>query len=133
MIKLVLFDLDGVLIDAKKLHYDALNQVLGEYAITEDEHMNVYDGLKTIQKLQMLTERKGLPADQHQALNEAKQNITIKLIADLKPIPEIIETFKEIQELGYKIGVCSNSVRRTVLTALAKTNLMEYCSVIISK
>lgn len=132
MIKLVLFDLDGVLIDAKKLHYEALNQVLGDYAITEEEHMNVYDGLKTVQKLQMLTDRKGLPADQHQALNEAKQEITIKLIANLKPIPEIVETFKEIQSLGYKIGVCSNSVRRTVLTALAKTDLMEYCSVIIS-
>ena len=34
MIKLVLFDLDGVLIDAKKIHYDALNEALGEqYAV----------------------------------------------------------------------------------------------------
>ena len=38
MIKLVLFDLDGVLIDAKKLHYDALNLALGKtYSISEEE------------------------------------------------------------------------------------------------
>lgn len=133
MIKAVLFDLDGVLIDAKRLHYEALNIALGEeYAIDETEHMNIYDGHKTVQKLQMLTERKGLPVESHQKLNEDKQSITIKLIAQLKPIPEIVELFKELEERGYKIAVCSNSVRRTVLTALAKTDLMEYCSVIIS-
>ena len=58
MIKLVLFDLDGVLIDAKKIHYDALNEALGpEYAITEEEHVALYDGLKTTQKLLMLPDR----------------------------------------------------------------------------
>lgn len=59
MIKLVLFDLDGVLIDAKKIHYVALNEALGEFAISEEEHTSTYDGLKTTQKLAMLTERKG--------------------------------------------------------------------------
>ena len=40
--------------------------------------------------------------------------------------------FKNLENNNYKIGVCSNSIRRTVLTALAKTELMEYCSVILS-
>ena len=56
MIKLILFDLDGVLIDAKKLHYDALNLALGDkYFISEDEHTNIYDGRKTKEKLNILT------------------------------------------------------------------------------
>ena len=59
--KLVLFDLDGVLINAKDIHYRALNIALGdEYAISEEDHRNVYDGRKTFQKLEILTERKGL-------------------------------------------------------------------------
>ncbi len=133
MIELILFDLDGVLIDAKKLHYEALNIALGpQYAISEEEHTNIFDGRKTKEKLEMLTDRKRLPIDRHQKIYNEKQRITIKLISELKPLPEIVELFKELESRGYKIGVCSNSIRRTVLTALAKIDLMEYCSVIIS-
>lgn len=133
MISLVLFDLDGVLIDAKHIHYDALNQALGEeYAINEEEHMNIYDGRKTVEKLQILTERKGLPADLHEEISRKKQEITIRLVSKLEPIEEIVELFKTLESQGYAIGICSNSIRRTVLTALAKTGLMEYCSLVIS-
>jgi beta-phosphoglucomutase-like phosphatase (HAD superfamily) len=29
MIKLIIFDLDGVLVEAKNIHFDALNKALG--------------------------------------------------------------------------------------------------------
>jgi len=133
MIKLVLFDLDGVLIDAKKIHYDALNEALGEqYAISEKEHTNLYDGRKTFEKLNLLTEQKGLPTTLHKEIYVKKQSITMEKISALEPIEEIIKLFQELEQQKYLIGVCSNSIRRTVLTALAKTQLMEYCSVIIS-
>jgi len=133
MIKLVLFDLDGVLIDAKKIHYDALNQALGpEYAISEEDHINFYDGRKTYEKLQMLTDRKGLPFSRHEEISNHKQRITIQMISNLEPIDEIVELFKALEQKGYIIGVCTNSVRRTALTALAKTGLMQYCSVVMS-
>ena len=133
MIKLVLFDLDGVLIDAKKIHYDSLNQALGEkYAISEDEHTNIYDGRKTLEKLKMLTAQKGLPVEDHEKIYIEKQKITMSMISHLTPIEEIVATFKELQNSGYTIGVCTNSIRRTALTALSKTNLIEYCSIILS-
>ena len=133
MIKLILFDLDGVLIDAKKLHYDALNLALEDkYFINEDEHTNIYDGRKTKEKLKMLSMDKGLPVELHDQVYTDKQKLTLELISQLKPIDEIISLFKELEFQNYLIGVCSNSIRRTVLTALAKTELMEYCSVILS-
>lgn len=133
MIRLVLFDLDGVLIDAKQIHYDALNNALGEeYAITEDEHMNFYDGRKTREKLNLLTENKGLPLKRHEEIYTDKQKQTIELISQLKPIPDIVELFRFLSDSGYSIGVCSNSIRKTVLTALAKTDLIQYCNIIIS-
>ena len=58
MIKLVLFDLDGVLVDAKEIHYEALNEALGEYAITLDEHRNFYDGRKTYEKAEHVNREK---------------------------------------------------------------------------
>ena len=52
-IKLIIFDLDGVLVQAKNMHFDALNEALSEvnpgYKIDWSEHLNKYDGLKTFQ------------------------------------------------------------------------------------
>ena len=58
MNKLVIFDLDGVLMDSRELHYQALNDALSkvaglEYIITLEEHLSKYDGLNTTKKLQM--------------------------------------------------------------------------------
>ena len=40
-IKLIIFDLDGVLVEAKQIHYEALNEALGEkYAISWNEHLS---------------------------------------------------------------------------------------------
>jgi HAD superfamily hydrolase (TIGR01509 family) len=132
LIKLVLFDLDGVLIDAKEIHFKALNTALGEYAISEEEHRKFYDGRKTKEKLTLLSERKNLPVDLHDKIFDEKQRLTMELMNDLKPIEEIKLLFEELEAKNYKIGVCTNSIRRTVLTALAKTNLIEHCSVILS-
>jgi beta-phosphoglucomutase-like phosphatase (HAD superfamily) len=50
-VKLIIFDLDGVLVEAKNIHYEALNEALGPgYAISWNEHLSTYDGLKTTQK-----------------------------------------------------------------------------------
>jgi len=132
MIKLILFDLDGVLVDAKDIHYAALNEALGEYAITPDEHRNLYDGRKTYEKLNMLTERKGLPVSQHDSIFDHKQRRTVEMMHDLPINTHALKLFQHLEDNGYLIGVCSNSIRRTVLTALAKSGLIEYCSVILS-
>ena len=66
MTKLVIFDLDGVLIDSKDYHYEALNKALGpEYVISREDHVSIYDGLPTKAKLELLTKNKGLPVDQY--------------------------------------------------------------------
>lgn len=133
MIKLVLFDLDGVLIDAKEIHYLALNSALGEdYAISASDHRNLYDGRKTYEKLALLTERVGLPVELHQKIFDEKQRLTRVMMEDIKPIEEIKLLFQELETQGYMIGVCSNSIRRTVLTALGKTGLIEHCALILS-
>ena len=76
MIKHIAFDLDGVLLDAKKIHYDALNKALGKkYFISWTEHLSKYDGLKTNQKLQMLTKEKGLPLSEHNRIWSQKLSL----------------------------------------------------------
>jgi HAD superfamily hydrolase (TIGR01509 family) len=132
-VKLVIFDLDGVLVEAKNIHYDALNQALGkEYSIDWNEHLSVYDGLKTNQKLEMLTERKGLPTELHSQIWENKQKYTLQMLKELTPDETLQSVMNSLVECGYKIAVCSNSIRKTVLTVLSKLGIMEFMDLVIS-
>ena len=131
--KLVIFDLDGVLVEAKNIHFDALNEALGEkYAISWAEHLSTYDGLKTNQKLEMLSERKGLPTELHKEIWEGKQKLTLQMLKELKPNQTLQSLMNALVEDGYKIAVCSNSIRKTVLTVLSKLGIMEFMDYIIS-
>ena len=131
-IKLIIIDLDGVLVEAKNIHYEALNEALGDkYTISWNEHLSTYDGLKTVQKLDMLTEQKGLPQNTHRDDWERKQKITLEKLGNLKINSYLVSVFSKLSE-NYKIAVCSNSIRKTVLTVLSKLGLMEYMDLVIS-
>jgi HAD superfamily hydrolase (TIGR01509 family) len=136
MIKLIIFDLDGVLVEAKEIHYKTLNKALAEvdkkYMITEKEHLSTYDGLKTNQKLEMLTKNKGLDSSYYEQIWNRKQDLTIDAISELKPNPHLILVFKRLRDMGYKLACCSNSIRRSVLVMLSKIGLIEYMDLIIS-
>jgi HAD superfamily hydrolase (TIGR01509 family) len=132
MIKLVIFDLDGVLVEAKEIHYEALNKALGEYAISWDEHLSIYDGLKTNQKLDMLHERKGLPKEKFKEIWNNKQKYTLEALRDLKPNHQLQVCMDMLIAEGYKLAVCSNSIRKTILTVLSKFDIIDRFDLILS-
>ena len=103
MIKLIIFDLDGVLVDARELHYNALNKALGsideKYVIQLDEHLSTYDGLSTTKKLGMLTQNKELPTELHDSVWKLKQEMTLKIILDkMFPLVEAICLFANLKK-----------------------------------
>jgi HAD superfamily hydrolase (TIGR01509 family) len=136
MIKLIIFDLDGVLIDAKKIHYDALNLALSkidsELCISWLDHLNKYDGLKTNEKLEILHKDKGLLKENFQRVWEEKQKLTLDSISKISKNKDLLETISTLSSLGYKLACCSNSIRKTVLTVLSKLDIIEYFDVILS-
>jgi beta-phosphoglucomutase-like phosphatase (HAD superfamily) len=80
-IKAILFDMDGVLIDAKEWHYEALNLALNHfgYNINKESHLSTFDGLPTKEKLKMLSKVSGLPVGLHDLINTLKQKYTIQI------------------------------------------------------
>lgn len=136
MNKLVIFDLDGVLIDSRELHYDALNNALrkvGEqYIISREEHLSQYDGLNTTKKLKMLTEKKGLPVSVYDQVWQDKQKATFNLIRGFKKEYWLQEMFCKIKEKGYKIAVASNSIRETVKLSLISIGVIDQVDYFVS-
>ena len=134
-IKAVLFDMDGVLIEAKDWHYEALNRALGlfGYEITRAEHLSSYDGLPTKVKLKKLTLEKGLPVELHGFINEMKQQYTVGIIQNqCRPRFDHEYCLSKLRAMGYKIVVCSNSIRMTIEMMMQYARLDKYLDFIVS-
>ena len=135
MIKVVIFDLDGVLVDARELHYEALNRALDKYdaRITRDEHLSTYDGLPTTKKLELLTENKGLPKNVYEEIWKDKQFQTQKIIdEEYGPDKRMIKILSKLKKDGLKICVCSNSIRETTRLMLLRRGFKKFMDFFIS-
>jgi len=135
-VKAVLFDLDGVLVDAADWHYEAFNRALGRfgYTITRPEHLQTYDGLPTRNKLEILSRDKGLPPALHATIHQLKQEFTRdQIIASCRPVPEKRLLLRRLKEEGRRLGVCSNAIRESVHLMLGQSGLMEYLDCVLSQ
>ena len=134
--KLIIFDLDGVLIDSRELHFSALNDALmkidSKYVISKEEHLSIFDGLNTTKKLKLLTQRKELPPSLYDQVWKDKQVATFEHIKKFQPSFAFKNILSSIKNRGYKIAVASNSIRETVKLALLSIGVMEYIDIYIS-
>lgn len=130
MKKLIIFDLDGVLIDTRDFHFEVLNKALSEvsndYIISVSEHLKKYDGLSTRKKLDMLTEEKGLSKDLHDTIWKDKQKYTLSELPNyLSKDEKLIELFQYYKDKGFKVCVASNSIRETVKVSLTSIGVIH--------
>jgi len=134
-IKAVIFDMDGVLIEAKDWHYEALNKALQLFGleISRYDHLVTYDGLPTKKKLEMLTHERGLPKGLHTFINDMKQEYTMEIVyAECKPRFYHEYALSKLKIEGFKTAVCSNSIRNSVEVMIEKASLLQYMDFLIS-
>jgi HAD superfamily hydrolase (TIGR01509 family) len=136
MNKLVIFDLDGVLIDSRMMHFVALNRALDElnptYPISWQEHLAKYDGLPTTKKLLLLTKEKGLNAQFYDSIWKSKQRHTVELYQDIKPSENLQCYFDQLKFHQIQIAVASNSIRQTMVMALSRLGVTEQVDFFVS-
>lgn len=134
-VKAVVFDMDGVLVDAREWHFEALNRalMLFGFSISRYDHLSTYDGLPTKRKLQMLSVERGLPTELHDFLNNLKQRYTLELVhTRCKPVFQHEYALSRLKREGYLLGVASNSVWNTVETMMGQSGLGKYLDVQLS-
>lgn len=132
----IIFDLDGVLVDSKELHYDALNLALRsineKYLISEQEQDSLYEGMTTKSKLDILTHTKGLPKELHEYVWRLKQQYSAAMFEDLPVDTELQDIFEYIKKQGIAVGIASNSIRETLVSCLQSIGVYEYVDVCLS-
>ena len=129
MIKAIIFDLDGVLVDTKQIHFEALNAALRKYKfekISIDDHIKVFDGLPTNEKLKILQKKKNLPKKYFLKINKYKQKVTTEILKkNIKKNNKIIHMMKNLYG-KYKIAVATNAVNSTLKICLNKLGISKY-------
>lgn len=134
--KAVLFDLDGVLVDACDWHYEALNRALIEvtgYQISRQDHETTYNGLPTKVKLKALADQGFIEESQMDRISDLKQELTIGVIEDLCKVDDSkVQLMRKLTQQGFKIACVTNSIRKTATMMLEKSGVYEYMDCIIS-
>lgn len=131
----VVFDMDGVLIDARNWHKVAFDKALESigFRISDTDHKNLFDGLPTRKKLEMLTARDGLPRSIHAHLERMKQVHTIRIAAQqLTPNLQHIQVMRLLRSRGLRIGLATNSIRMTAMLFMDLAGLTKYFDLILS-
>jgi beta-phosphoglucomutase len=135
MIRAVIFDMDGVLIEARDWHYEALNRALGlfGYRISRDQHLTRFDGLPTSAKLEILSVEYGFPRELHAFINEMKQAYTMEIVhTRCKPRFVHEHALSTLKAMDYKLAVASNSIRNSVEVMIRKSGLDGYLDQMLS-
>ena len=135
MVKAILYDLDGVLVDACEWHYKALNGALLDlcgFQITPPEHEKLFNGLTTKTKLRMLVEEGRITENQIEAIASLKQQYTQDLLDNLNVDSVKIELHTRTKELGITSACCTNSIRNSALIMLSKTGQLPFLDFFLS-
>ena len=134
-IQAIIFDMDGVLVDAKQWHFDALNHALElfGYRISQFENEQRFDGLPTRDKLKMLSNDHGLPPSLHSFINEMKQQYTLEIAAEFcVPNQQHLDCLSRLQADGYQLALASNSIRKSVDVLTERTCVQPFLEFMLS-
>lgn len=135
MIKAVVFDMDGVLIDAREWHYEALNLALKNFGflISREAHLKEFDGLPTYKKLEMLSKNQGFPRQLHGLVNRLKQEYTVdEIMLNCRPTFNHEYALSRLKREGFKIAVASNSIASTIRLMMERAHLIQYLDFYLS-
>lgn len=126
--KLIIFDLDGVLVSTKLIHYDSLNNALKFYGydpIDYQEHLTKYDGHGTRYKLNLLLSENKIKEADLESLYNKKQELTFDLLTQIEVNDVLLEIIRYIKSQNIKIYVASNSIKKSLVIVLEKLQIID--------
>ncbi|MCM3732761.1 HAD family hydrolase [Fictibacillus nanhaiensis] len=131
MIKALVFDFDGTILDTETQHYNAFQEMYKEYG--SDLPLEVWGeciGTHSMFDPYEYLEKQINKKLNHDELRSKKTERALALIKEQKPLPGIEKYLKAAKELSLKVGLASSSSRQWVLEHLERIGLLHYFEVI---
>jgi len=116
MIKAILFDLDGVIVDSLHYHYLAWDEMFrGIGGSVTEESILLTEGMNSFEILPLLLKQFNmeLPVEEHNKFIEDKRSLFRK-IAKLSYYPQAFETIEELRKRGYITALVTACARRNM-------------------
>jgi len=133
--KLIIFDMDGVLIDCKDIHRHSFistwNNEVPMYPITISLHNDKLEGRNTKKKIEYLEALFNINVDASSIFN-TKQKYTLEHLKQFDYPTKFRNILEQLRDSGYKIACASNSIRETVTYILTKLNIVDIMDSILS-
>lgn len=132
----IVFDLDGTLVDSSGDLTASLNEVLAEHKLRPFEVAEavkfVGDGIRMLVKRGFLARQAGLSKNElRAAVNRFHAVYRRHLTGTTKPNDGVIEIVAAIKARGVRIGVCTNKAEDLALRIIDKLGLGRYVDVVV--
>ena len=136
MIKAVIFDMDGVLINTEPIHYQCWVEIFKErYGIDLD--YEVYKpciGSTRLHFMNLIKEDYGITFESLEVMNQIMKEKKDEIIArdGFPEMPGIKEALKQLKDEGYLLAVASSSPAYAIKDALKSLDMEKYFTVVMS-
>lgn len=135
--KLVIFDVDGVLVDSKYLHYKATELALKDFGWNYTyEQDQAFGTIPTVEKLKLLEnsgDYNGLNAEQRAAIWKLKGVYTnLEFEKYIKKNPHVKTIFKKLKAKDIKIALASNARYNYVNLVTKALGIRQYVDYVLS-
>jgi beta-phosphoglucomutase len=114
MIKAVIFDYDGTLMDNMHIHFESFQKALGGRKKIKERDLFLLEGGKVFPITSRLVKDLNLNEYEIRNIISRKHEIYEKAVNGLKMRPDALELIKKLRKLGYGIGLATGSPREIV-------------------
>lgn len=128
MLKAVIFDMDGVVIDSEMIHAKVESELFKKlgFSISDEEH-DSFVGSTTRSMWEKLKEKFALEPSVDELVNTNKENYLDALLScrDMQPIPGVVELIKDLASNNVKLSLASSSSLKEIDIILGMFDIKE--------
>jgi HAD superfamily hydrolase (TIGR01509 family) len=135
MLKAVIFDLDGVMVDTEMIHSDAFEMILNEHDVTpeKNEHGIVHEAGKTTPEVWKTLKAKHTIATDIEELTVVKREVVLAVIrTGLQPLPGLLQLLDNLSRHTLLLAVATSAQTDRVELILNMLTIRNYFSAIVS-